>query len=375
MNLRSYEQIKPFAGKRILVRCNFDVSVESGKVDEYSTWRIDASLPLLKELSDSGARTVVISHRGRPEGEDSEFSLSPIVDYIKTKGLPVSLGEQIPNEGEIVVRENVRFSSRESNNDDTFAKELALVGEVFINDDFATAHRAHSSTVGVTNLMPSYAGPLLLREVAELSRAREAEGEGLVVIIGGAKAETKNKLVTYFIEKGATVLSGGITANSILQKRGKPTGKSLVDDTQIPETIIQSSKLIAPTDVVVSSSLDSAQNVASKDVLNVSDSDFILDIGPQTERTYSEAIKGAKYIIWNGPLGLVEMPEFTSGSKVVGRACVESEAYTLCGGGDIVTFVSKEGLRDKFNYVSTGGGAMLSFLAGETLPALEALKE
>lgn len=371
--LRSYEQFKPFNGKRVLVRCNFDVSVENGVVEEESAWRLDSSVPLLQELSQSGAKTAVISHRGRPEGEDVTLSLAPVVSYLASKGLTVRLGTDEPNEGEIVVRENIRFDRRESENDPLFAKELSALGDIFINDDFATAHRTHASTAGIAKLLPSAAGPLLLQEISELSRAREMKGEGLVVIIGGAKAETKVKLISYYLERGATVLTGGVIANTVLKLRGLNVGKSLVDDSTVAESVVLSEKLIVPTDAAVSTSIDKAENVMRRDVESVQESEYILDIGEKTINRYREIIEKASYIIWNGPCGLVELDEFRSGSQDVSKACIDSSAYKLAGGGDIVSFLNQEGVLGKFDYVSTGGGAMLSYLAGEELPALNAL--
>ncbi len=360
---RKFEDLGDLNGKTVLVRCNFD-----------GERRIDASVPFLKELAAVGAKTIVLSHLGRPKGREESLSLQPVFERLrKALGEKIFFGSGDIEEGEILLKENLRFDPREEQNDDGFAKELAALGDFYINNDFATAHRAHASVVAITKHISSAAGPLLQKEVEMLEGVVEAKEQPLIFLLGGAKPETKLPVIKEFLEKAGTILLGGVLANTILKKKGVEVGASVIGDDPVSESIVSSDRLVLPKDAVVSTSLDHAENMAIRKVGEIKPNEAVLDIGPETRQLFAQKIAGAGQIVWNGPLGRVEIPEFRPGSLAFAQALVASSAQTLVGGGDIVSFLAEENLLDRINHVSTGGGAMLAFLAGERLPALEAL--
>ncbi len=377
MTLPTVEQLGPLKDRRVLVNCNFDVAVEGDTIDSHATWRVEASLPLLNMLAQQGAKVSVCSYRGRPKGEDVTLSMRPIQQYIAdVLERRVLFGDAEPQAGEMVIRENVRFDVRETQNDENFAKELASQGDVFINNNFATAHRAYASVVGVPRHLPSAAGPLLIQEVTELSAVRDYTGEGLVVVMGGAKAQTKITLVEYFLERGGTVLVGGVLANTLLREQGFGVGVSLVDDeSDLLNIDLEHPRLILPVDVVVSRSFEKSLDQAMRAVGEVQSDEAIVDVGPQTQKLFADHMHSARLAVWNGPLGLVEVEAFRTGSCEFAKVFTEGSAKTVTGGGDIVRFLSQEERLSHVDHVSTGGGAMLLYLTGERLPGLEALRQ
>ena len=273
--------------------------------------------------------------------------------------------------------ENLRFHKEEEANDGAFAKNLSAGGDIFVNDAFAASHRAHASIVGVPKLLKSYAGFLLEKEIAVLSMIRAKPRLPLALVMGGAKAETKLKLVKEFLDKSDGILLGGVLANTLLYSRGLGVGKSVVDEGLMAEAKklnLTSNHLHLPVDVVVSKSLSRPDGLGIRPVGRVGADEFVVDVGPDTVALFGKVIKNARMIIWNGSLGLTEVPAFKAGSLAIARAVAENKGEKIIGGGDLVSFLTEEGLIDKMTYVSTGGGAMLEFLAGEDLPGIKALE-
>lgn len=375
MKLPTVEELGELKDKRVLVRCNFDVSVTGGEVVPEAGWRIDATWPFLEELAYRQAKVIVIAHRGRPQGKDEALSLRPVYEYLaEALDAPIHFGAEDPNSGEITLRENLRFNPGETANDEAFAKELSKGADMYINNDFGTAHRAHASVVGVPTHLPSVAGPLLVREVEELSAVRDYTGEGLVLVMGGAKAATKMVLIEQFLDNAEAILVGGVLANTLLRQQGHEVGRSVVDDeTDVSGIDLESERLVLPKDVVTSTSLEQAENQQVKLVEEVDAEDVIVDVGPQTRELFTARLLKAQLAVWNGPLGLVEVPAFREGSRVLAESFTSISAKTVAGGGDVVQFLAQENFLDGVSHVSTGGGSMLAFLAGEELPALKAL--
>jgi phosphoglycerate kinase len=374
MNLKNIASFGELRGKRVLVRCNFDV--KEGEIHPGLAWRVDQSIPFLQELAQKGARTIILSHRGRPQGVEASLSLRPVFDYVKTK-LPelkyFDKGE--PKDGECMLLENLRFDPRERANDETFAEELAALGEVYINNDFANSHRAHASMIGIPKLIPSAAGPLLAHEIEELDKVRNFRDMGLVFVMGGAKTETKLKLIGHFLSRSDAVLLGGVLANTLLRKRGHRVGRSVIDtESDLTRINAGSQKLLLPIDVVVSHSLERPVGSTVKAVEEMGEDEYIVDIGPKTQTVFRDKIKNAALVVWNGPLGLSEVSEFAEGSRAVLEGLSETHARKIAGGSDTISFLAREKGFSKLDFVSTGGGAMLVYLAGEPMPGIEALK-
>jgi phosphoglycerate kinase len=329
-------------GKRVLVRVDFNVPLENGRVADDT--RIQAALPTLEHLLERGAAELVLcSHLGRPKGEDPAFSMQPV---------EARLRELLPDE-RVRLLENTRFNPGETKNDPDFARELASYGDLYVNDAFGSAHRAHASTEGVAHLLPAYAGLLLLRELEELGSLLESPERPFVAIVGGAKVEDKVGVLRSLAERADTLLVGGKMAEEI---RGD---ESYADfDAELP------------TDVVAAAAFEEdaeARVVQSEDV---PDHWLGLDIGPDTRRAFAERIAGARTVFWNGPMGVFEWPRFAEGTKAVAEAVADSGAHSVVGGGDSVRAVDELGLADRVDWVSTGGGASLELLEGKELPGV-----
>ena len=386
--LPSLKNIGDIKGKKVLVRVDFNVPIKDGAVPVSAEWRLKAVLPTLDYLSELGAKTVLLAHLGRPQGRDMRYSLYPVFEKLK-KIWPRDLffsqdvigavaEKQINNlnNGQAILLENLRFHKEEEANDGAFAKNLSAGGDIFVNDAFAASHRAHASIVGVPKLLKSYAGFLLEKEIAVLSMIRAKPRLPLALVMGGAKAETKLKLVKEFLDKSDGILLGGVLANTLLYSRGLGVGKSVVDEGLMAEAKklnLTSNHLHLPVDVVVSKSLSRPDGLGIRPVGRVGADEFVVDVGPDTVALFGKVIKNARMIIWNGSLGLTEVPAFKAGSLAIARAVAENKGEKIIGGGDLVSFLTEEGLIDKMTYVSTGGGAMLEFLAGEKLPGIEIL--
>jgi phosphoglycerate kinase len=374
-------------GKRVLIREDLNVPVKDGKVT--STARIDAALPTLEAALDAGARVLVMSHLGRPkEGKpDPAASLKPVADK-----LAELLGRKVPlaaswldgvnvAPGELVLCENVRFNVGEEADDDALSKRIAALCDVFVMDAFGTAHRAQASTNGVARFAPvACAGPLLVAELEALGKALESPKRPLAAIIGGSKVSTKIEVLQALSTKVDKLILGGGIANTILAAGGVNVGKSLYEKDMLDFSAkllrgeFGKAKIPLPTDVVVAKSLDADVKGRVTSVREVADDEMILDIGPATAALYAERLQSAGTIVWNGPLGVFENPEFAAGTRRVAEAIAESEAFSIASGGDTLAAIEQFGVGDRISYISTGGGAFLEFLEGKTLPAVATLE-
>ena len=375
-------------GKRVLIREDLNVPVKDGKVT--STARIDAALPTLKLALDAGARVMVMSHLGRPkEGKpDPASSLAPVAAK-----LGELLGRNVPlaakwldgvdvAPGELVLCENVRFNVGEEADDDGLSKRMAALCDVFVMDAFGTAHRAQASTNGVARHAPiACAGPLLVAELEALGLALESPKRPLTAIIAGSKVSTKIEILQALSTKVDELILGGGIANTILAAAGVPVGKSLheKDMVDFASKLLRGefgkAKIPLPVDAVVAKGLDAGAKGRVVKVGDVASDEMILDIGPETAKLYAERLKSAGTIVWNGPLGVFENPEFAAGTRRVAEAIAASDAFSIAGGGDTLAAIEQFGVGDRISYISTGGGAFLEFLEGKKLPAVATLEQ
>jgi len=376
------------SGKRVLIREDLNVPVKDGRVT--SDARIKAALPTLEAALGNGAAVIVMSHLGRPkEGTfDPAASLEPVA-----AALSELLGRNVPlvrnfldgvdvKPGEIVLAENVRFLPGEKANDPELAKRMAALCDVFVMDAFGTAHRAQASTEGVARFAPAAcAGPLLVAELEALGAALEAPRRPLVAIIGGAKVSTKLEVLRALASKVDALILGGGIANTVLAAAGAEIGKSLVERDMVDfakrllDGEFGQAAVPLPTDVVVAKSLDPGAKGRVTDLAGIGPDDMILDIGPQTAENYARRLAHAGTIVWNGPVGVFEHPEFAAGTRRIGEAVAASGAFSIAGGGDTLAAVEQLGIADDISYISTGGGAFLEFLEGKRLPAVAVLEE
>lgn len=379
-------------GKRVLVRVDFNVPLQNGQVSPGGEWRIKAVLPTLNYLLDRGAKIILLSHLGRPQGKhDLEYSLYPI--FLKLSQLwpkpRLFFGADIFDattkkkikalaENEAILLDNLRFYPEEEANDLKFAKQLSQLGDIFINDAFAVSHRAHASVVGLPKFLKSAAGFLLERELLILDAVKKRPRRPLVLVMGGAKVETKLKLVKEFLNRPDEIILGGVLANTFLYVQGINIGHSIVEENLakiISKSEMISSRLHLPVDVVVSKSLSVAHDLMVKPVNRIGRDEYIVDIGPESAQLFSKIIKSSRMVIWNGVLGLTEVPAFKTNSLNLARIIAESSAEKIIGGGDLINFLAQEALLEKMDYVSTGGGSMMEYLAGAELPGIKALSE
>lgn len=357
--------------------------------------RIDAAVPTLRWLHDHGARTIVCSHLGRPNGTaDPRFSLKPVVPALSQRlGVTVAFAQDCIGDiarraagaledGDVLLLENVRFHPEEERNDPAFARELASLADIYVNDAFATAHRAHASTEGVAHLLPSAAGFLMEAELEALSRLTDNPPKPFVCAIGGAKIRDKVTMLARLSELVDAFCVGGGMANTLLAASGVDVGRSLRDDDLAPAAAIialakeRNVALLLPTDAIVAPALDAQEQSHAVAIGAVGD-EMILDIGPQTARTYAQTIEGAKTIVFNGPMGVYERPAYRNGTAVVGEAIATATAHgatSIVGGGDAAAAAHMLGFAPKVTFVSTGGGATLEYLEGKTLPGVAALE-
>lgn len=372
--------------KRALLRADLDVPLgDDLKINRGERWRIEAIIPTLKYLIKQKAKIILIGHLGRPNGKKNKrLSFKPIAEelirILKKKvlfsqeiaGKKVEKKIEKMNFGGILMLENIRFHSGEEKNSPRLAKDLAKLGDIFINEAFATSHRQHASIVGIPEYLPSAAGFHFEKEVEELNKILKNPKRPLIAIIGGAKISTKIKVISRFLRIADWVLIGGALANDIFAFRGFNMGKSKIDKISFEEVKkinLRNPKLFLPVDLV---SWD-GKKIYYREVNEVGDKEKVLDIGPKTIDLFSDLIKKAGTIIWNGPLGLIEQKSFDKSTKAIAEAIAKSRAYSVVGGGDTVAFLRQIKKDKKFNYISTAGGAMLDYLANETLPGIEAL--
>ena len=377
--------------KRVLVRVDFNVPLENGKVAPSGDTRIVASLPTIKYLIDQGAKVILCSHLGRPKGKDQKLSLRPVATRLQELlgkpvtfvsdciGQPAERAVEGMNAGDVTLLENVRFYPEEEKNDPAFAKKLAAFGDLYVNDAFGSAHRAHASTEGVTKYLPGYAGFLMEKELNYLGQALANPAKPFVAILGGAKVSDKIKVIENLLPKVDSLLIGGGMANTFLAARGLNMGQSLVetDKLDVAKALMEKggAKIVLPVDAVVADKF--AANAQSK-VIAVEQvpSDWrVLDVGPQTIDAFERILAGAKTVVWNGPLGVFEFPAFAKGTVEIAKRLAASGATTIIGGGDSAAAVEQAGVADKMTHISTGGGASLEFLEGRTLPGVAALQD
>ena len=389
MNKKTLQDLD-FRGKKVLIRVDFNVPIKDGDVGDDT--RIRAALPTLKYLFEQDAALILTSHLGRPKGETKpEFSLAPVAKYLgDLVQAPVKFANDCLGEvaqtaasalkaGEILLLENTRFHAGEKKNDPAMAKELASLADVFVNDAFGTAHRAHASNVGVAEHLPAVAGFLLEKELKYLGEAIANAEKPFVAILGGAKVSDKIGVITNLLEKTDQILIGGGMANTFFKAQGFEMADSLVEADAIEtakELLTKSSgKLQLPVDVVIA---DDFTEQAQSKVVPIGDVPAgwrILDVGPATVAAYADILKSAKTIVSNGPMGVFEFPEFAKGTFGVAAAVAASDAVSIIGGGDSVAAIKEAGLGDKVSHISTGGGASLEMLEGKILPGLAALAD
>ncbi len=381
-------------GKRVLVREDLNVPLKDGAVADYT--RIDGALPTLHYLHENGAKTIILSHLGRPDGRPNpRYSLKPVAAALEKRlGLPVAFADDCIGEsaahavaqlrdGDILLLENVRFNAGEERNDPEFARALAALGDIYVNDAFGTAHRAHASTEGIAHLLPSAPGFLMQREIDALGGLITSPAKPFICVIGGAKVKDKVEVLRHLMDRVDAFCIGGGMANTFLAAGGVNVGTSLRDDDLQPaREIIQLAAECAvtlhlPTDAVIASTFTDDSHARVVEIADVGN-EMILDIGPKTAQSYAQAIEGAKTIVFNGPMGVYEKAAYQNGTKVVGEAIARATARgatSVVGGGDAAAAAHELGFADAMTHVSTGGGAALEFLEGKTLPGLAALAQ
>ncbi|MDU6174406.1 MAG: phosphoglycerate kinase [Clostridium perfringens] len=393
-NKKTIEDVQ-VKGKKVLVRCDFNVPLKDGVITDEN--RLNGAMPTIKYLVDNGAKVILCSHMGKPKGEAKpEFSLAPVA-----KRLSEMLGKEVVfaaddnvvgenakkavaemKDGDVVLLQNTRYRKEETKNGEELSKELASLAEMFVNDAFGTAHRAHCSTVGVTEyLKPAVCGYLIQKELKFLGDAVETPERPFVAILGGAKVSDKINVINNLLEKVDTLIIGGGMAYTFLKAQGYTVGSSLVEEDKVEyakEMLAKAEekgvKLLLPVDHRVAKEFKDVEAVVTEDQ-NIAEGFMGLDIGPKTEVIYAEAIKDAKTVIWNGPMGVFEFENFNKGTIAVAKAMAEADATTIIGGGDSAAAVNILGFGDKMSHISTGGGASLEFLEGKVLPGIAALND
>lgn len=382
-------------GKRALVRCDFNVPMKDGAITDDT--RIRAALPTIEYLRDNGAKIIIMSHMGRPKGEaDMQYTLAPVAKRLgELLGCDVTFvtSPQVVDdavvkaaeglsEGQVMLLENTRFRKEETKNEEAFSKQLAALGDVFVNDAFGTAHRAHCSTAGVADYLPAVSGFLIEKEVEYLGSAVDDPKRPLIAIMGGAKVGDKIKLIENLLNKVDTLLIGGGMAYTFLKAKGYEIGTSILDEESIDlaDKLMKDAEskgvnMLIPVDVVCASefSNDADKKTVSADSIPA---DMMgMDIGPKTVKLFAGEVAKAATVIWNGPMGVFEMPNFAVGTEEVAKALATSSAVTVIGGGDSAAAVKQFGLEDKMTHVSTGGGASMEFLEGKELPGIAVLED
>lgn len=385
-----------FSGKTALIRCDFNVPLDK-ELNITDDRRIVSSIPTIEYVLNQGGAVVLMSHLGRPKGKyNSEMSLKPVrkrlEELLKRKVLLAEsetvIDESVKKQasqlkaGEVLLLENTRFRSEEEANDETFARELAQLGDIYVNDAFGTSHRAHASNVGVSKHLPSCLGLLVEREVAVMGDALANPARPFMAILGGKKVSDKILVIENLLEKVDALLIGGGMAFTFLKAKGYDVGKSLVEEDKIDlaKALMEKAEkngveMLLPVDVVSASEADEQAEASVVDITKIPADEMGLDIGSKTVEVFSKAISSAKTVIWNGPMGVFEIPKFSKGTFAITEKLAETDCVSIIGGGDSAAAVEESGLSDKMTHISTGGGASLEFLEGKVLPGIDAIEE
>ncbi len=383
-------------GKKVLVRCDFNVPLDE-KQNITNDIRISSSLPTINYLRENGAKVILMSHLGRPKGEAKpEFSLAPVAERLSEllgKEVVFARDDQVVSDevrktvdglkdGDVALLENTRYRSEETKNGEDFAKDLASLADLFVNDAFGTSHRAHASNVGVSAQLPSALGFLVEKEVSIMGKALENPERPFVAILGGAKVSDKIGVIENLMEKVDAILIGGGMAYTFLKAQGYEIGTSLLEEDKIDlaKSLLDKAKdkgvrLVLPVDIQVAKEFKNDTEIKTVSIDSIPEDMMGLDIGPETLKLFSEEIKNAKTIIWNGPAGVFEMENFNKGTYGIAKAMAESEGTTIIGGGDSASAVENAGYKEKMSHVSTGGGASLELLEGKILPGIDAISD
>lgn len=385
-------------GKKVLVRVDFNVPLSKENNEEIADdTRIRAALPTIDYLLENGAKVILMSHLGRPKGEAKpEFSLKPVAIWLENhygakfhlfpspEVVDDKVKEEVSSlcEGELCLIENTRYVAGETKNVPDFAKKLASLAELYVNDAFGTSHRAHASNVGVASILPSAVGFLIEKEISVMGKALEAPEHPFVSILGGAKVSDKIGVIENLITKVDTILIGGGMAYTFLKAQGKEIGKSLLEEDKmdlslelIKKAEANNVEILLPVDVVIADEIKAGAATEIVDIDSIPADKEALDIGPKTAEIFAKKIKEAKTVVWNGPMGVFEIKEFADGTNKVAKALSESDAVTIVGGGDSALAIELAGLKDKITHVSTGGGASLEFLEGKDLPGITSIED
>jgi len=382
-------------GKKVLVRCDFNVPLIDGKITDEN--RLVGSLPTIKYLIEKGAKVILCSHLGKPKGPDPLMSLKPVAERLSVllkKDVLFAADDNVVGEnakkavagmkdGDVVLLENTRFRKEETKNEEAFSKELASLAEVFVNDAFGSAHRAHCSTVGVAQFLPvSVCGYLIQKELKFLGNAVANPARPFVAILGGAKVSDKINVINNLLDKVDTIIIGGGMSYTFLKALGNTIGTSLLEEDKLDyaKDMVEKAKekgvnFLLPVDHVVADKFDAAAEAVTTEGVNIPVGYMGLDIGPKTIVLFSDAVKNAKTVIWNGPVGVFEFEKFAAGTKAIAKALSETGAVTIIGGGDSAAAVNQLGYGDKMTHISTGGGASLEFLEGKELPGIAVLND
>ncbi|MEK4061872.1 MULTISPECIES: phosphoglycerate kinase [Paenibacillus] len=392
MNKKSVRDVE-VAGKRVFVRVDFNVPVEDGKITDDT--RIRETLPTIKYLIENGAKVILASHMGRPKGQfvDSMRLTGAAVRLSELLGKPVAkadeaIGDAVKaqiaelNNGDVLVLENVRFYPGEEKNDPELAKQFAELADLFVNDAFGAAHRAHASTEGIAHFLPAVSGLLMEKELSVLGKALSNPERPFTAIIGGSKVKDKIDVIDNLLTLADNVLIGGGLSYTFTKAQGFEIGNSLVDNDKLDVALgfIEKAKalgknFVLPVDVVVADKFGADANTKIVDTTDIPAEWEGLDIGPKTREIYADIIKNSKLVVWNGPMGVFEIDIFAEGTKAVAQACATTEGYTVIGGGDSAAAAEKFHLADQMDHISTGGGASLEFMEGKALPGVEALND
>ncbi|WP_028609184.1 phosphoglycerate kinase [Paenibacillus harenae] len=393
MNKKSVRDVAELAGKRVFVRVDFNVPLENGKITDDK--RIRETLPTINYLIEKGAKVILASHLGRPNGQVveelrhtasaarlSELLGKPVTKADEAIGAAVEAQAAALNNGDVLLLENVRFYEGEEKNDPALAKEFAKLADLFVNDAFGAAHRAHASTEGIAHLLPAVSGLLMERELEVLGKALHNPERPFTAIVGGSKVKDKIAVIDKMLEIADNIIIGGGLSYTFFKAQGHEIGKSLVDNSKLDlalEFIEKAKKLgknfLIPVDIVVTDDFSATANTKIVDVDSIPAEWEGIDIGPKTRELYADVIKSSKLVVWNGPMGVFEIEPFSHGTRAVARACADTTGYTVIGGGDSAAAAEKFGLADQMDFISTGGGASLEFMEGKVLPGVVALND